>query len=123
MTTEIKVKQMVAYGGHSINANGSVNLTLKGKYSELTNTVKLLQLLNNDVNIKAKLPGSKPKKLGIFRIKDVRVDGDGESIIKMNGLNDYIEVDELNNLITSDEFAVMYEGEIEEEESAEEEAE
>lgn len=116
----IKVKEVVKYGGHSLSANGSVNFTLKAAYSELTNTIKLMQMLNNDVNIKAKIPGGNPMKLGMFRIKQIVIDGDGESIIKFNGLNDYIEMDNLNLLPMNNddnkEFSVMMEAEIEEEE-------
>lgn len=116
----VKVKEVVGYKGHNISANGSVNLTLCADYSELKNTIMLMQMLNNDVKIKAKLPGSSVIKLGTFRIRDIRVDGDGESIIKFNGLNDYIEMDNLNTLVTSERFNVMYEAEIEEEDNEEE---
>ena len=115
----IKVKSVVRYGGHSLSANGSVNLTLKSAYSELTNTIKLMQMLNNDVEIRAKIPGGNPMKLGTFRIKQIVIDGDGESVLKFNGLNDYIEMDNLNLLpLNSDEnkeFVVMMAAEIEEE--------
>lgn len=119
----IKVKQVVTYGGHSLKANGAVDFTLKSAYSELVNTIQLMQMLNNDVNIKAKLPGQKAMKLGAFRIKQIIIDGDGESILKFNGLNDYIEMDNLNLLpLNSDdnkEFVVMMEAEIESEEEEE----
>lgn len=117
----IKVREIVKYGGHSLSANGSVNFTLKASYSELTNSIKLMQMLNNDVSIKAKVPGGKAMKLGIFRVKQIIIDGDGESILKFNGLNDYIEMDNLNLLpLSTDEnkeFAVLMEAEIEEEEN------
>ena len=116
----IKVREVVKYAGHSLSANGSVNFTLKASYSELTNTIKMMQMLNNDVNIKAKLPAGKPMKLGMFRIKQIVIDGDGESTLKFNGLNDYIEMDSLNVLpLNSDEnkeFVIMMEAEIESEE-------
>ena len=116
----VKVKEVVKYGGHSLSANGSVNFTLKASYSELTNTIHMMQMLNNDVIIKAKLPMSKPMKLGMFRIKQIVIDGDGESILKFNGLNDYIEMDNLNLLpLNNDdnkEFIVMMEAEVEMEE-------
>lgn len=114
-----KVRQVVKYGGHSLSANGSVNFTLKAAYDQLVNTIQLMQMLNNDVIIKAKVPSGSPMKLGMFRIKQITIDGDGESTIKFNGLNDYIEMDNLNILPTnSDEnklFTVMMEAEIEEE--------
>lgn len=114
---KVKVKEVVKYGGHSLSANGSVNFTLKAQYSELSNTIQLMQMLNNDVSIKAKIPGGSPKKLGFFRVKQIVIDGDGESTIKFNGLNDYIEMDNLNLLpLNSDEnkeFVVLMEAEIE----------
>ena len=122
---KIKVKEIVSYKGHSISANGAVNFTVKAMYSQLTNTIKLMQLLNNDVTIKAKLPEEKPMKLGSFRLKQITVDGDGESSIKFNGVVDYIEVDNLNllplNNSESKEFTVLFESDIEIEEDAGEE--
>lgn len=116
-----KVKEVVEYKGHSLSANGSVNFTLKAQYSELVKTIQLMQMLNNDVSIKAKIPGGNPMKLGFFRVKQIVIDGDGESTIKFNGLNDYIEMDNLNLLpLNSDEnkqFVVLLEAEIEEEEN------
>ena len=124
----VKVKEVVKYGGHSLSANGSVNFTLKASYSELTNTIQMMQMLNNDVIIKAKLPAGKPMKLGMFRIKQIVIDGDGESTLKFNGLNDYIEMDNLNLLpLNSDEnkeFVIMMEAEVEiEEEEGEDDGE
>ncbi|MDD4804583.1 MAG: hypothetical protein PHN69_05355 [Candidatus Pacebacteria bacterium] len=123
----VRVKEVVRYGGHSLSANGSVNFTLKAGYSELPNSIKLMQLLNNDVYIKAKIPGEKPMKLGDFRVKQIVIDGDGESVLKFNGLNDYIEMDNLNLLPMNDsdikEFVVMMEADIEDEENDESEDE
>lgn len=120
-----KVKEVVKYNGHSLSANGSVNFNLKASYSELTNTIQMMQMLNNDVSIKAKLPAGKPMKLGMFRIKQIVIDGDGESTLKFNGLNDYIEMDNLNLLpLNNDdnkEFVIMMEAEIEVEEEEGEE--
>ena len=117
------IKEVVRYDGHNVSANGSVNFNLKAGYSELVNTINVLQMLNNDVNIKAKIPGHKVMKLGIFRVKQVVIDGDGESKLKFNGLNDYIEMDNLNLLpLNSDdnkEFVVLMEAEIEEEDNEE----
>lgn len=113
----VNVKEIVKYGGHSLSANGSVNFTLRASYSELTKTIQLMQMLNNDVNIKAKLPAGKPMKLGMFRIKQIVIDGDGESVLKFAGISDYVEMDNLNLLpLNSDEnkeFVVMMEAEIE----------
>lgn len=120
----IKVRQVVKYDGHSLSSNGSVNFKLRASYSELVNSIKLMQMLNNDVTIKAKIPGSKVMKLGIFRIKQIVFDGDGESKITFNGLNDFIEMDNLNllplkNNEETNEFKVLCESNVEDEENEE----
>lgn len=120
MSEKIVVNQVVKYGGHSLSANGSVNLTLKAAYSELVSTIKMTQMLNNDIIVKARVPNIKPMKLGMFRLKSINIDDDGESTIKLNGLNDYIEMDNLNTLPIKGEdvelFSVRYEIIIEEDE-------
>ena len=115
----IKVKEVVTYNGHSLGANGSVNLTLVASYSELVNTIKVMQMLNYNVTIKAKLQNGKPFVLGNFMVKQIVVDGDGESKLKFNGLIDYVEMDNLNILPLRGEevteFVVLMEAAIEEE--------
>lgn len=116
-----KVKAVVMNGGYNVSANGSVNLKFIAGYSELVNTIKLQQMLNNDVTIKARIPISdgKPQiiKLGTFRVKQTTIDGDGESKIQFNGLADYVEMDNLNllPLASNDvkEFMILMEAEIE----------
>lgn len=125
MSKHVEVKQVVKYGGHSLSPNGSVNLTLKAQYSELTNTIMVTQLLNDDITIKAKVPGAKPFRLGIFRLKSIGIDHDGESVIKFNGLNAFIEMDKLNVLPTKQDdgdgmFVVRMEADIEDEGEEEE---
>lgn len=116
-----KIKSVVVNGGYSVSANGSVNLKFIAGYSELVNTIKLQQMLNNDVTIKARIPvpEGKPQiiKLGVFRVKNTMIDGDGESKIQFNGLADYVEMDNLNMLPLSSndvkEFMILMEAEIE----------
>lgn len=99
----IKLKAVASYGGHSITANGSVNLSVVCDYSELVNVIKITQLLNNDVKLGYKVGKSgKPHKLGVFRLKQIVIGGDGESKVKFNGLVDFVEVDELNKLPFND---------------------
>lgn len=117
MSKKLKVMQVVTYGGHSLSSNGSVSLTLKAGYSELTKTIQVIQMLNEDVAVKAKLAGQKPMKLGSFKIKDIKIDGDGESVLKFAGISDYVEMDNLNLLPLANEenklFQILLECETE----------
>lgn len=118
---KIKVKGFYSYKGHSVLQNGSVNITLKAQYSGITNSVQLLQMLNNDVSIHVKLGGEKnPFAIGTFRIKSVNFDDDGESIVKFNSLNDFVDIDGINRLITKEEFQVLFVANIEDEDDEEE---
>ena len=121
MEKQIVVNELVSYGGHNVAANGNINLTLKVNYSELTKSVALLQMLNvNDIKVKAKIAGVKTIALGRFMIKAVNIDDDGCSTIKLNGLADYIEMDNLNKLVSTDraDFKIRFDAlvELEEEE-------
>lgn len=123
----LKVKQVVTNAGYRVGANGSVSISFVAKYSELTNTIKLQQLLNNDVEIKAKVPTGtgKPQvlNLGNFRVKRTTIDDDGESKVEFNGITDYIEMDNLNKLpLNSDdlkEFTILVTADIESEDGEE----
>lgn len=117
----IRVKEVVTYGGHRVSANGAVGLTLNGRYDELVHTIQAIQLLNNDVFIKAKIPGNKPMRIGMFRIKGIDIGGDGASKLKFEGLSDYVEMDNLNVLPTTKDndtplFTIMLEADVEIEE-------
>lgn len=121
-----KVKQVVRYGGHSIGANGIVRLTLKADYSELPNTVQLLQMLNNDIHIRAKLAEAGIMDLGEMKLDAINFSSDGESTVKLKSITDHVDVTCLNRLPMHDDdilqFVVRYEADVDEEEGDEEDA-
>lgn len=110
---KISIKEIVSYKGHSVKANGNIDISFSAMYGELTNSMKVLQLLNNDVKITAKLPGSKPVNIGSFSVKNVLFDGDGESVLKFTSLVDYVEMDSLNLIISQENFQIKLESDVE----------
>lgn len=110
---KIKIKSFVKYEGHSVKKNKTVTLKFTAMYSEISNSIKTLQMLNNDVKIIAKLPGESPIQLGMFRIKDIKFDGDGESTLQFETMSDFAEIDNINKIITSNEFKIMLEADVE----------
>ena len=127
MAKKVVISEFVSYSGHNVSANGVVNLTLLAKYGELTNTIQAMQLLNEDIKIKARLGSSKPMLLGTFRIKNIMVDGDGESKIKLASTRDAVELDNINALPFSNEdnseFMIRMEATVEEADETESESE
>ena len=116
---KINVKAVASYKGHSIRENGKISLSLKLRYDELTNTILMMQMLNNDVAMDVKLAGEKPMKLGTFRINGFSIDGDGESTVKFESLIDYVEMDNINNMVAKEPFQVKLLAVVEEEENDE----
>ena len=94
---KITIKEFVKYNGHNVKSNTTVSLNFKAMYSELTKTIQVLQLLNNDVKIEAD-----GKPLGVFRVKNVSVSDDGESTLKFESMADAVEMDNLNSLVTAE---------------------
>ena len=117
---KISIKEFVSYKQHNVKKNGTVIVTLTAMYGEIQNSIKVLQLLNNDVKIKVKLNGEKPFDLGMFRVKDVKFDGDGESTLQFETITDFAELDNINKIITMDEFKILMESDIELENGEEE---
>lgn len=92
---------MCSYNGHTIGNNGNVTLKLKCRYSEMTNYIQIIQMLNNDVSIAVKQVQEKQFPLGTFRVKEIKVDHDGEGMITVNSMSDFVEMDNLNKLIVA----------------------
>lgn len=117
---KVEVKEVVNYKGHSVRANGSVDLSFAAMYDQITKSMQCLQMLNNDIIITAKIPDEKPIKLGMFRIKNVSFDDDGESTIKFNSVDLNVELDNLSRIITNEKFQIKMAAEIEDDEDLEE---
>lgn len=118
---KVEIKEVVAYKGHSVKVNGNLDLTFSAMYDQITKSMEILQMLNNNIMITAKLPGSKPVKLGMFNIKNISFDNDGESILKFNTLFDYVEYDNLKSIINQENFVIRLEADVELENDEEEE--
>jgi hypothetical protein len=116
----IQIKEIVNYKGHSVKTNGNVDLSFSAMYDQITKSIEVLQLLNTDVKITAKLPGAKPVMLGSFNVKNVLFDNDGESVLKFNTLTDFVEMNNINSIITQESFQLKMEANVETEDNGEE---
>ena len=122
---QVSIRQVVTYQNHNRRNNGAVTLNLNSEYGELVHTIELQQLLSLDISITAKVVGQREFGLGMFRLKKSTILDDGESKLQFEGLSDFVEVDNLNNLpLKSDEtpqFVVVYNAIVESEEDEENE--
>lgn len=111
------------YNGHSIKASGVVDLSFKFGYAQIVNVIQLYQFFATDVQIEVKQAGGSPFMLGSFKINGINTNGNGESTVKFNSLADFVEIDNLNLLISQDLMNVRFSAvlAIEEKEETEEE--
>lgn len=125
MVKKISVKTFANYKAHSVNGKGVVKLTVSIAYADLSDAVKLLQLLNSDVNVRTKFGNEKPIKIGTFKIDKFVVDRDGNVKLTFNSFTDYVELGTIANLITEDDatFVLGCDGEVEIEDDVKEERE
>lgn len=110
------IKTVATYGGHSIKQNKNVDVTFKFKYDTLPEYIKAVSMLNENVDITVKPVGSPALLLGSFMIKEIKVDNDGEGIIKFNTMQDFCETDNINKIVSPDLLKIMLQAEIETEE-------
>ena len=109
----IQTKVVGKYNGHNVTANKNVNIGFVCGYDQLTSYIQLIQFLNIDVDIVTKLPDAKPMKLGLFRVKDVKIDHDGEGVLKFNGMDDFVDTDAINKLVGSELIQIRFKGVVE----------
>ncbi|MCX7924157.1 MAG: hypothetical protein N3B21_19435 [Clostridia bacterium] len=114
MAKEIKVRSLAKYNGHSLKNNKAVDLGLKFAYEELPNYIKLIQFLNENTTITIKRGNNPPQKLGIFMVKEIKIDHDGEGVVKFNSQLDHVEADEITTIVGDEIFKVMFEAKAEE---------
>jgi hypothetical protein len=113
MEQKIKTTVVGTYNGHSVRQNQNLDIALKCRYDEMENYIKMIQFLNVDTTIAAKLPDEAPMKLGTFRVKEIKIDNDGEGQLKFTTLCDYADTDNINKLIGTEaakfQFSAMVE--------------
>lgn len=118
---KVAINQVVGYKGHSVKQSGAVTLTLSARFDEITHSMQLLRLLNEDVTIKAKVPNRKPALVGTFLISGINFAKDGKSTIKLVSINTAVDTEVLNSIVETlgIDFIVRYEGNVETDEDEE----
>lgn len=108
----VSVKTLGKYHGHNVRPNKTIDVSFVVNYDELPNYIKLVQMLNENVEVYAKIQSNKPIRLGMFMIKTINIDHDGAATIKFNSNFDYVEADNLNKLL-GETLQLMFKAEIE----------
>jgi hypothetical protein len=109
---EVKVKIIGNYNGHSFKSNKSVDLGLIFEYGELLNYIKLVQMINENIDVQAKIGDTKVRKLGLFMFKSLTISHDGEGSLKLNSQLDYVESTMIDALVGEERVGLLFKASI-----------
>lgn len=101
---EVKLKGVSKYAGLNVSSSKVVTLTMVMGYEEIITSVKLLQGLNTDITVLAKVGIRKPVSLGIFTVNGVNFDRDGNAKISLKSMVDNVELNNIVKLIDNEDI-------------------
>lgn len=124
---QLKQKGIATFEGLTISKNRTVVLKVKLRYDEVITSINLLQGLNSDITVHAKVPDRKAMNLGIFTIGAVNFDKDGNATIPFKSMVQNVNLDNICSLTDEDYIQLRFMAVLElpqnEEEQEEEEKE
>lgn len=123
----LKQKGIATFEGLTISKSKTVILKVKLRYDEVITSINLLQGLNSDITVHAKVPDRKAMNLGIFTIGAVNFDKDGNATIPFKSMVQNVNLDNICSLTDEDYIQLRFMAVLElpqnEEEQEEEEKE
>ncbi len=123
----LKQKGIATFEGLTISKSRTVILKVKLRYDEVITSINLLQGLNSDITVHAKVPDRKAMNLGIFTIGAVNFDKDGNATIPFKSMVQNVNLDNICSLTDEDYIQLRFMAVLElpqnEEEQEEEEKE
>lgn len=79
-----------------------VKVSFKIRYDDMITSINLLQGLNSDITIHAKLSGRKAVNLGLFTIGGVSFDKDGNATVQFKSKVENVNMDNISEIISFD---------------------
>lgn len=113
MAKELKQKGVATFQGFTVGATGQVTIKFKFRYDEVVTSVNLLQGLNNDITVIAKVPDKKSMNLGMFTIGGINFDKDGNAVIPFKSLVDSVNMENICAIVDAEYVQLMFKAIIE----------
>ena len=113
MERKLKQQGIASFEGLSIGKNKTIQVKFKLRYDEILTSVELLQGLNNDITLHAKVLDKKPMNLGIFTIGAINFDKDGNATIPFKSLTDNVNVESICSLVDEELIQLRFQAIIE----------
>lgn len=103
----MKLKGISRFEGMNISSSKVITLNVKMGYEEVVTSVQLLQGLNSDITVLAKLGIGKPKNLGMFKVNGINFDKDGNAKISLKSLTYNVELDNVMEVVNADNEEIL----------------
>lgn len=110
---EFKQKGIATFAGMTVSPVGVITLKFKLRYDEMITSVQLLQGLNNDITVHAKLADRKPVNLGMFTIDGIKFDKDGNAVVPFKSRVDNVNMDKICEIPGEEYVQLMFKAIIE----------
>lgn len=107
MEKEFRQKGVATFEGLSIAKNRRITLKVKLRYDEVVTSVELLQGLNSDITIQARLNG-KTENLGMFTIGGINFDRDGNAVIPFKSLTENVNLDKITQMVDEEYIQLRF---------------
>lgn len=108
MEKKLQEKGLAEFDGMSVSSGQIVTLKLKLRYDEMLTSVNLLQALQTDVTVQAKVPDEKAFNLGIFSVNSVSFDKDGNAKVCLKALVDNVEINRVCQLASEQIIQIRF---------------
>lgn len=108
MERKFKQKGVAKFEGLNIGKNNAVVLKFKLPYDEIITSVELLQGLNTDITVKAKVPNKDASVLGLFTIGGINFDRDGNAVVTFKSLVNNVNLDKICSVVDEEYIQLMF---------------
>ena len=113
MEKKLQQKGIATFEGMSIGKNNTVQVKFKLRYDEILTSVELLQGLNSDITLFAKVPNKSPLNLGIFTIGAINFDKDGNATIPFKSLVESVNLESICSIVDEEYIQLKFQAIIE----------
>lgn len=102
MEKEFNQTGIAEFKGFQVSPSKIVKISFKIRYNDMITSINLLQGLNSDITIHAKLSGRKAVNLGLYTIAGVSFDKDGNAVIQFKSMVDNVNMNNISDILSFD---------------------
>lgn len=91
----------------NISSSKVITLNVVMGYDEVITSIQLLQGLNSDITVFAKIGVGKPKSLGMFTVNGINFDRDGNAKVSLKSMVNNVELENITEVVSMEKEEVL----------------